>query len=139
MVGCHKKGLPLVGLVASLPTALGFSPTRQGGRGSSSSAIGVSQSADAEASRRAFLVASSSILVGTFFAHPAKADVDRFKLKRLFQSKGQVDSSDSESDDSDSDSDSSSEDEEEAVKEKVKQTDASLPTSIDVPAKKYLL
>jgi hypothetical protein len=140
MVGCQKKTLPLVGLVASLPTALGFAPTRHGGRGSSSSSIDVSPSADAEASRRAFLVASTTTLVGTLFARPAKADVGRFTVvKDLFKKpNGQVDSSDSESDDDDSDSDSvSSEDEEqtETAKEEMKGTDATAPASIDLPGK----
>lgn len=105
MVGRQKKTLPLVGLVASLPTAAGFAPTRQGGR--SSSAIDVSRSSGAEASRRAFLVASSSSLVATAFVRPAEADVGQFKLKDLFKRNEQVDSSDSDSDDSDSDSVSS--------------------------------
>ena len=106
MVG-HRKTLPLAGLVASIPTAVGFVPTCQGGR--SSSAIDASlRSSDAEASRRAFLVAPSSSLVATAFVRPAEADVGRFKLNDLFKGNEQVNSSsDSDSDDSDSDSVSS--------------------------------
>ena len=122
MVGRQKKTLPLVGLVASLPTAAGFVTTCQGGR--SSSAIDVSpQSSATEASRRAFLVASSSSsLVATAFVCPAEADVGRFKLKDLFKRNEQVDSSDSDSDDSDSDSVSS---EDEMPQEKGKVYDSS--------------
>jgi hypothetical protein len=137
MVGCQKKTLPLVGLVASLPTAMGFAPTRHGGK--RSSAIDVTPSVDAEASRGAFLVASLSTLVGISFACPAEAEVGRFRPKDFFKRNGQVNSSsDSDSDDSDSDSvssSSSSEGEEATTTTNMKETDGIVPAGDDVPTK----
>lgn len=120
-----QKTLPLIGLVIAIPAGAGLASSSTETR-RSSAALAI------ESSRRAFLAATSSVVLGTAFARPADAATRSFPAPMNFgyiKRKGEwqrigggdkdSDSSDDSSGTSDDESVSSSDSEEEKKKSKV--------------------
>ena len=136
-----RKTLPLVGLVITVPTGAALAPpsTKNHRSGGSSTALGASNN---EASRRAFLATTSSAVVGTSFALPAKATRGPFNapahlgnVKRTGKWQGVGGNFGSDSSDSDSIGTSDSDSSVDSIDDEKEKAIEAMAMNIDVPTK----